>query len=43
MVDVLLGEVNPNYASALGVTLFAGVFVVVLLQMASVYRHVDGD
>ncbi len=43
IVNVLLGEVNPNYAAALGVTLFVGVFAIVLLQLASVYRRVVAD
>jgi ABC-type sugar transport system permease subunit len=39
IVNVLLGEVNPNYAAALGVTLFAGVFLIVVAQTASLYRR----
>jgi raffinose/stachyose/melibiose transport system permease protein len=40
IVSVMLREVNPNYAAALGTTLFVAVFGIVALQLRFVYRRV---
>jgi len=43
IVSVLLNELNPSYAAALGTTLFLGVFAIVFTQMVAVYRRVVAD
>lgn len=43
IVSVLLNEVNPQYAAALGVTLFVGVFAIVFAQMAAMYRRIASE
>jgi ABC-type sugar transport system permease subunit len=42
IVKVLRQEVNPQYAAALGTTLFLGVLIVVVLQMRLVYGRILG-